>query len=109
MTLKSKQDTCIWYLPLLISRLPLFCFITQAVIDANLIQPLIMVLETGEYKAQKEAVWAVSNITVGGTSEQVGFLVRSGVISPLCRLLAVKDSQIVQVILDALSSTLRVS
>ncbi|XP_062521314.1 importin subunit alpha-3-like [Corticium candelabrum] len=81
----------------------------QAVIDANLIQPLIMVLETGEYKAQKEAVWAVSNITVGGTSEQVGFLVRSGVISPLCRLLAVKDSQIVQVILDALSSTLRMA
>jgi hypothetical protein len=81
----------------------------QAVIDANLIKPLISVLESGEYKAQKEAVWAVSNITVGGTSEQVGYLVRSGVIGPLSRLLIVKDSQIVQVILDALSSTLRMA
>ena len=29
------------------------------------------VLPQGEYKAQKEAVWAITNLTAGGNIEQV--------------------------------------
>ncbi len=41
------------------------------VIDAQLIPQLIYVLLHGDFKTQKEAAWAVSNLTVGGTAEQV--------------------------------------
>lgn len=42
------------------------------VIEANLVPLLVFVLAQGEFKAQKEAAWAVSNFTVGGTAQQVG-------------------------------------
>ncbi len=45
------------------------------VIDAGLVPLLVNVLALGEFKAQKEAAWAVSNFTVGGTQEQVGVCV----------------------------------
>lgn len=41
------------------------------VIDAGLVPPLINALLNGDFKTQKEAAWAVSNFTVGGTPEQV--------------------------------------
>ncbi len=43
------------------------------VIEANLVPALIATLWNGEFKTQKEAAWAVSNFTVGGTKEQVGY------------------------------------
>lgn len=43
----------------------------QMVIDAGLIPQLIAVLISGDFKTQKEAAWAVSNLTVGGTAQQV--------------------------------------
>ena len=46
----------------------------QSVIDANLLPYIIDVLSRGDYKTQKEAVWAVTNLTSGGTPEQVRFL-----------------------------------
>lgn len=47
------------------------------VIDSGLVPPLINALAHGEFKTQKEAAWAVSNFTVGGTNEQVKLLVKS--------------------------------
>ena len=41
------------------------------VIDANLVPAIIYQLANGEFRTQKEAAWAVSNFTVGGTPEQV--------------------------------------
>lgn len=43
---------------------------------------------------QKEAVWAIGNIAVSGTLEQVNHLISYGVISPLCDLLSAKDPQV---------------
>lgn len=73
-------------LPLLpslsLSPLPcsLPCFrsvwLVQMVIDANLVPTLIFTLTHGEFKTQKEAAWAVSNFTVGGTPEQVGVVLQ---------------------------------
>lgn len=42
------------------------------VINAGLIPPLVRVLVTGDFKTKKEAAWAVSNLTVGGSPAQVG-------------------------------------
>jgi importin subunit alpha-1 len=43
----------------------------QAVIDANIIPPLVSLLATAEFDIKKEAAWAISNATSGGTHEQI--------------------------------------
>lgn len=44
------------------------------VIDANLVPAIIDALLRAEFRTQKEAAWAVSNFTVGGSPEQVGIM-----------------------------------
>ena len=63
----------------------------------------------GEYKAQKEAVWAITNLTAGGTIDQIVEVVRQGALKPLCDLLVVKETKIITVILDAILNVLHVS
>jgi len=43
----------------------------QAVIDANVIPTLIQVMSRAEFKTRKEAAWAITNATSGGTPEQI--------------------------------------
>ena len=71
--------------------------ILQAVIDANVFPMLIDIMGKAEFKTRKEAAWAITNAASGGTSDQIRFLVNLGCIPPLCNLLTVMDSKIVQV------------
>ncbi|KAM9914090.1 hypothetical protein OXX80_009879 [Metschnikowia pulcherrima] len=82
----------------------------QAVIDANLIPPIIRLLAVGEYKTKKEACWAISNASSGGLANpnQIRYLVSQGCIKPLCDLLSVADSKIVEVTLDSLVNILKI-
>lgn len=43
----------------------------KMVIDAELVPLIIQQLALGDFRTKKEAAWAVSNFTVGGTPEQV--------------------------------------
>jgi hypothetical protein len=81
----------------------------QAVIDAGLIPMIIHLLDRGDFQTQKEAAWAVSNVTISGKAEHVQFMVDNGVIVPFCNLLGIRDSQIVQVVLDGLNNILKKS
>nr|XP_019956150.1 PREDICTED: importin subunit alpha-4 [Paralichthys olivaceus] len=78
----------------------------QAVIDAGLIPMIIHQLAKGDFGTQKEAAWAISNLTISGRKDQVQYLVEQDVTSPFCSLLSVKDSQVVQVVLDGLKNIL---
>ncbi len=48
----------------------------------------------GDFKSQKEAAWAVTNLTSGGTVEQIIVLCHHGVIKPMCELLAARDEKV---------------
>ncbi|XP_061222162.1 importin subunit alpha-6 isoform X4 [Neopsephotus bourkii] len=79
----------------------------QAVIDANIFPILIEILQKAEFRTRKEAAWAITNATSGGTHEQIRYLVALGCTKPLCDLLTVMDSKIVQVALNGLENILR--
>jgi hypothetical protein len=46
----------------------------QAVIEAGLIAPLVSLLQNAEFEIKKEAAWAISNATSGGTHEQIKYV-----------------------------------
>ncbi len=70
------------------ARAPLRREQIQAVVDANLIGPLVHLLGTAEFDIKKEAAWAISNATSGGTADQLRLLVQHGCIKPLVGWLA---------------------
>ncbi|KAJ6823912.1 importin subunit alpha-2-like [Iris pallida] len=80
----------------------------QAVIDANIIGPLVHLLQHAEFEIKKEAAWAISNATSGGSNEQIHYLVSQGCIKPLCDLLVCPDPRIVTVCLEGLENILKV-
>jgi importin subunit alpha-6/7 len=79
----------------------------QAVFDANIFPKLIEILSRGENKTRKEAAWAVVNATSSGTPEQIRYLVELNIILPLCELLNLVDSKIVEVALNGIDNILK--
>jgi hypothetical protein len=47
----------------------------QAVIDANIIPPLVALLTNAEFEIKKESAWAISNATSGGTNDQIKYII----------------------------------
>ena len=80
----------------------------QAVIENNIIPPLVHLLATAEFDIRKESAWAISNATSGGSHEQIKYLVRAGCIKPLCDLLDCSDVRIITVALEGLENILKV-
>lgn len=60
----------------------------------------------GDFKAQKEVAWAITNLTTGGTIEHLTELVGVGALSPFCNLLETKDWNVILVVLDGLTNIL---
>ena len=43
-------------------------------INANIIGPLVHLLQGAEFDIKKEAAWAISNATSGGTHDQIKYV-----------------------------------
>jgi len=48
--------------------------IEQVIIEANIIAPLVNLLQHAEFEVKKEAAWAISNATSGGSREQIQYV-----------------------------------
>jgi len=57
---------------------------------------------------QKEATWAISNITNNGKPKHLHYLVRQGVLPPLVEILKCSDPKIVMVALEGIENILKV-
>ncbi|KAK5786533.1 hypothetical protein PVK06_041170 [Gossypium arboreum] len=79
----------------------------QAVIEANIIAPLVHLLQNAEFDIKKQAAWAIS-IATDGTHDQIRFLVSQGCIKPLCDFLNCPDPEVVSVCLQGLENILKV-
>ena len=54
-------------------------------------------------------MWAIKNLTAGGTIEQIMKVVTAGALKPLCDLLVVKETEIVTMAEDTLINIHNVS
>lgn len=60
----------------------------KAVIDADLIGPLIMQLSEADFDIKKEAAWAIANATSSGTAEQVKYVLVHLILSLISHLIS---------------------
>ncbi|KAL3319645.1 Importin subunit alpha-4 [Cichlidogyrus casuarinus] len=79
----------------------------QELIDQDLVPLIVEHLDKSAYVVQKEAAWAISNMIINGSCEQLRYLIRQNIVLPMCRMLTIKDVQIVQIVLDGLLNLLR--
>lgn len=82
----------------------------QAVIDSNLVPPLIQLLSTGEDEIKKEAIRAIAFAISHGRikHDQIRYLIQQGCIKPLCDQLYSKDQCTIEACLGALENILQV-
>ncbi|VAH26172.1 unnamed protein product [Triticum turgidum subsp. durum] len=80
--------------------------IRQAVIDADVMNHVIVLLKTSETDLKKEAAWAISNAASGGSSNQIQYLVSRGCLEPLCNVLKYQDVDLVYTCLEGLQNIL---
>ncbi|CDI96915.1 importin subunit alpha 2 [Echinococcus multilocularis] len=74
----------------------------QMVIDAGLIPKILDIMREAEFKVQKEACWVINNIIVGGSPEQLAFLLNLGVLDSLSKMLSVTDPGVIKQVLSTL-------
>jgi hypothetical protein len=79
------------------------------VIDATLIPLINHHLSKSDFLTQREVAWTINSMTLNGSKQQIQYLVQQGVIEPLRNLLAVKDVQVIEVVLNGLINILQLS
>ncbi|TVU21005.1 hypothetical protein EJB05_30614, partial [Eragrostis curvula] len=79
----------------------------QAVINENIIGPLVWLMQTAEFDVKKNAAWAISNATDGGTHDQIKYLISQGCIIAFCNLLGYADTGVLIVCLKGLENILK--
>lgn len=63
----------------------------------------------GEFRAQKEAIWAITNITSGGNVDHMVYLCQNGAIPAMCNMLRCRDWKTILTTMDGLENILKVN
>ncbi len=63
----------------------------------------------GEFKVQKEACWAISNIVIGGSPQQRAYLLNIGALNAMGKLLSVSDVKVLSLLLDTIKKIFEVT
>ncbi|CAI9098742.1 OLC1v1035440C1 [Oldenlandia corymbosa var. corymbosa] len=79
----------------------------QAVIDANLIGPLVYLLQAAEFDLKKEAASVIFHVITRGTPEHIRSVVLTGCILPMCDLLGSRDLDMVRMCLLSIDRIFR--
>ncbi len=56
--------------------------------QGNVLLRLVHLLRTDQLEVKQEALWALVNITSGGTPDQVKAVADAGAVSPMCDILS---------------------
>ncbi|AED96157.1 importin alpha subunit [Arabidopsis thaliana] len=65
----------------------------QSVIDANLIPILVNLAQDTDFYMKKEAVWAISNMALNGSHDQIKYMAEQSCIKQLCDILVYSDER----------------
>ncbi|BFZ17287.1 hypothetical protein BsWGS_20326 [Bradybaena similaris] len=79
----------------------------QAVINCNLLPLVVEVLNTGDVKSQRQAVWVIIGLTKRGTLEHIIYVVQCGALKSLCDLLTTKEATLLYDVLHGIFSVLK--
>ncbi|KAK7397109.1 hypothetical protein VNO78_18276 [Psophocarpus tetragonolobus] len=80
----------------------------QAVIDSNIIPPLVQIFLHAELDIKKEVAWVIFRVTSKGSRDNIRYLVDQGCINVLCELLTCPDPKVVSICLEGLENILEV-
>merc|ERR1712107_760217 len=78
----------------------------QEIINNNLIPPIRGRLHDADFDTRQEAVWAIRNAAVGGSNEQIEYLVQCNCMKSMIDLLDTTDTKII-VAMDAIEQVLK--
>ena len=81
----------------------------QEVIDAGLIPSIINTLDKESFENRKWALFAISNMSQSGSTDQIMFLVDNGVIPFLCHLLTLQKDIVVMTALGTIINIIKSS
>ncbi|XP_023633367.1 importin subunit alpha-1-like, partial [Capsella rubella] len=79
---------------------------TQLVLEANLVPKLVHLAQNTELDFKNDVIWAISNVTLAASHDQIKYLVEQGCIKPLCDVLVCPDVWIISACLDGLERIL---
>ena len=71
-----------------------------------MVPSIVKLCKDAEFDIAKEAAWALSNITSGGSAEHINKVVQQGAINALVCLLDCEDSKITLVALEGIENIL---
>jgi hypothetical protein len=65
-------------------------------------------IKQGDFRAQKEAAWAITNITSGGAIDHMIYLCQNGAVPAMCNMLSCRDWRTIITVMDGLENVLKV-
>lgn len=81
----------------------------EAVLRAQILEPLVNLLLNSDFKVKKEACWAICNATsiYETRSDLIKYIASENVIKALCSILKCNDNKIITIVLESIENILK--